>query len=64
MAKVRLDQQLLAKGLVNSREEAKKLILAGEVSVNGHMNDKASSKVSEEDELIIKKSQNLLAEVD
>jgi len=54
MAKARLDQQLLAKGLVNSREEAKKLILAGEVSVNGHMNDKASTKVSEEDELIIK----------
>jgi 23S rRNA (cytidine1920-2'-O)/16S rRNA (cytidine1409-2'-O)-methyltransferase len=54
MAKLRLDQQLLAKGLVNSREEAKKLILAGEVSVNGHMNDKASAKVSEVDELIIK----------
>ena len=54
MAKARLDQQLLAKGLVTSREEAKKLILAGEVSVNGHMNDKASTKVSEEDDLIIK----------
>jgi len=54
MAKSRLDQQLLAKGLVNSREEAKKLILAGEVSVNGHMNDKASSKVSDDDELKIK----------
>ena len=54
MAKTRLDQQLLAKGLVNSREEAKRLILAGEVSVNGHMNDKASSKVSDEDALTIK----------
>jgi len=54
MAKSRLDQQLLAKGLVYSREEAKKLILAGEVSVNGHMNDKASSKVSDDDELKIK----------
>ena len=54
MPKSRLDQQLLAKGLVNSREQAKKLILAGEVSVNGHMDDKASSKVSDDDELKIK----------
>ena len=54
MAKNRLDLQLLAKGLVKSREEAKKLILAGEVSVNGHMNDKASFKVSDDDELKIK----------
>ncbi len=54
MTKNRLDLQLLAKGLVKSREEAKKLILAGEVSVNGHMNDKASFKVSDADELKIK----------
>ena len=54
MPKTRLDLQLLAKGLVNSREEAKKLILAGEVSVNGHMNDKASFKVNDDDELKIK----------
>ena len=36
MPKVRLDQLLASRGLCDSREQAKRLILAGEVEVEGH----------------------------
>lgn len=36
MARIRLDQALVQQGLCPSREQAKRLILAGEVSVGGH----------------------------
>ena len=38
----RLDQELVARGLAESREQAQRLILAGEVWVNGQRWDKAS----------------------
>ena len=45
----RLDQELVERGLVASREQARRLILAGEVRVNGHPADKASRTVRPED---------------
>jgi len=41
----RLDVALVERGLCESREQARRLILAGEVRVNGHCVDKASRKV-------------------
>ena len=49
MASTRLDLAMLALGLCDSREQARRLILAGEVRVNGHPVDKASRGVKPED---------------
>lgn len=46
--KQRLDQALVARGLVESRELAQRLILAGEVTVNGQRATKASQPVTDE----------------
>ena len=45
--RVRLDTQLVAHGLVPSREKAKRLILAGVVRVNGQLASKASDLVDD-----------------
>ena len=45
---------LFEKGLVESREKAKALIIAGEVLVNGIAADKAGAQVTRDDELTIK----------
>lgn len=49
--KKRLDQAIVEAGLVSSREKAKRLIMAGEVRVNGHPARKASDRVAESDVL-------------
>ncbi len=54
--KVRLDQLLLERGLVRSRERAKALILAGEVWVAGKRIDKAGTKVDPEAPVELKSS--------
>lgn len=51
MANERLDLALLARGMCDSREQARRLILAGEVRVNGHPVDKASRGVKPGDTL-------------
>ena len=48
MGKVRIDVLLLERGLVESREHARRLLLAGEVRVNDHLVDKAARKVDPE----------------
>jgi len=54
--KIRLDRLLLDKGLVESREKAKALILAGDVTVNGLKVDKAGMLVHQEADIgILKK---------
>ena len=54
MAKSRLDAALVERGLSDSCEQAKRLIIAGEVIVNGHAKTKPGANVSEEDELVVK----------
>jgi 23S rRNA (cytidine1920-2'-O)/16S rRNA (cytidine1409-2'-O)-methyltransferase len=46
MPKIRLDQHLPALGLVPSREQARRLIMAGEVTVNGQVVDKPATPVA------------------
>lgn len=48
MAKIRLDNLLLARGMAPSREKARALILAGEVKVNDLRVDKPGTGVNEE----------------
>ncbi len=50
----RLDQLLVERGLCDSREQAKRLIIAGEVKVGGHFASKPAVKVAEDAEIEIR----------
>ncbi len=52
--KTRLDKLLFDKGIVESREKAKALILAGNVLVNGEVVDKAGTLINSDADLSIK----------
>jgi 23S rRNA (cytidine1920-2'-O)/16S rRNA (cytidine1409-2'-O)-methyltransferase len=52
--KERLDRLLHQRGLVSSREQGKRLIMAGEVTVDGQMVDKAGMQVPAGSELRVK----------
>lgn len=52
--KSRLDVSLVTLGFCESREQARRLILAGEVTVNGHCADKASYSVKAADTVDVK----------
>jgi 23S rRNA (cytidine1920-2'-O)/16S rRNA (cytidine1409-2'-O)-methyltransferase len=54
MPKTRLDQRLHALGLTASREQARRLIMAGEVTVDGQMVDRPSATVADEARVEIK----------
>jgi 23S rRNA (cytidine1920-2'-O)/16S rRNA (cytidine1409-2'-O)-methyltransferase len=54
MKGTRLDQELVHRALAQSRESAKRLILAGEVLVGGHVADKPATPVDREIEIIVK----------
>jgi len=54
MARTRLDQALVQQGLCPSREQAKRLIIAGEVSVNGHPSTKPGLLIPDDAVLHIK----------
>jgi 23S rRNA (cytidine1920-2'-O)/16S rRNA (cytidine1409-2'-O)-methyltransferase len=49
----RLDQALVERGLCDSRERAKRLILAGKIRVNGHPARKASDSAKTSDEITL-----------
>ena len=49
----RLDQVLVERGLCDSREKARRLILAGQVRVNGHPARKPSDSVKPADEIAV-----------
>ncbi|MCB1093813.1 MAG: TlyA family rRNA (cytidine-2'-O)-methyltransferase, partial [Verrucomicrobiae bacterium] len=53
-AKQRLDQALVARGLCDSREQAKRLILAGQVVVEGVANPKPGLNVAEDQPIRVK----------
>ncbi|HRF98369.1 MAG TPA: TlyA family RNA methyltransferase [Aggregatilineales bacterium] len=52
--KIRLDVLLHQRGLIESREKARAMIMAGEVTVNGVLVDKPGTKVHESDDLVLK----------
>lgn len=54
MPKPRLDQRLHELGLTPSREQARKLIMAGEVLVNGQLVDRPAAAVALEAEITLK----------
>ena len=53
MTKVRLDVEMVNRGLCPSREKARALILAGEVRVNGVRADKAGQEIAEAAEITV-----------
>ena len=55
MSKERLDQLIVSRGLSDSREQARRLVLAGEVQVGGiHGNLKPGQKIPDDSEITIK----------
>jgi 23S rRNA (cytidine1920-2'-O)/16S rRNA (cytidine1409-2'-O)-methyltransferase len=54
MPKQRLDQRLHALGLTESREQARRLIMAGEVLVNGQVADKPAAAIADDAQVEIK----------
>jgi 23S rRNA (cytidine1920-2'-O)/16S rRNA (cytidine1409-2'-O)-methyltransferase len=52
--KIRLDQLMVQKGLAESREKAKAIIMAGEVMVDGTMADKPGHIFAEDSEILLK----------
>lgn len=54
MDKRRLDAEMARRALADSREQAKRFIMAGEVLVNGHRADKPSMQVVETDDIRVK----------
>lgn len=53
MTGVRLDIEMVNRGMVSSRERAKAMIMAGEVTVNGQRNCKAGHEIKTEDKIAI-----------
>jgi 23S rRNA (cytidine1920-2'-O)/16S rRNA (cytidine1409-2'-O)-methyltransferase len=49
----RVDQALVERGLIESREKAKRAIMAGQVRINGQVASKPSESVGEKDQLTV-----------
>jgi 23S rRNA (cytidine1920-2'-O)/16S rRNA (cytidine1409-2'-O)-methyltransferase len=56
----RLDMQLVARGLVDSREKAKRLVLAGAVRVNGQLAHKPSDLVDDHANLVVEAAEKFV----
>jgi 23S rRNA (cytidine1920-2'-O)/16S rRNA (cytidine1409-2'-O)-methyltransferase len=54
LPKTRLDQQVHGRGLTESREQARRLIMAGEVLVDGQVVDRPAASVDEAAEIVLK----------
>lgn len=54
MAKERLDQSLVRRGLFSSRERAQRAVMAGLVQVDGALVDKSGTRVATEAEITVK----------
>ena len=53
MATLRADQALVERGLCQSREKARRAVMAGQVAINGHPARKPSDRVRPGDELVL-----------
>ena len=58
MARVRLDQLLVTRGLARSRERARAQILAGDVSVNGQTIAKAGTLIDEQAAVVVREPEH------
>ena len=59
--KTRLDQALVARGIIPSREKASRQIMAGQVRINGQVARKASQEVTEEDKLELEAAEKFVS---
>jgi 23S rRNA (cytidine1920-2'-O)/16S rRNA (cytidine1409-2'-O)-methyltransferase len=59
--KIRLDQLLMEKGLAESREKARRLILAGQVLVDGQPAPKPGHTVSPDREIVLKEVERFVS---
>lgn len=57
----RLDQALVSRGLSESREKAKRAVMAGQVRVNGQVAHKASETVKPEDQLTVEQPEKYVS---
>ncbi len=57
----RLDQALVDRGLSESRERAKRLILAGQALINGQLAHKPSDKVRDDDSVALKTTEKFVS---
>ena len=57
MTKIRLDVEMVSRGLCPSREKARALILAGEVRVNGVRAEKAGQEIAPDAEVTVVEDQ-------
>ena len=58
---IRLDQALVERSLCDSREKAKRAILAGQIRVNGQLANKASDSVKPDDEIVLLASEKFVS---
>ncbi|QHI69876.1 TlyA family RNA methyltransferase [Tichowtungia aerotolerans] len=61
MKKIRLDQLLVDRGLAESREKAKRLVLAGQVLIDGQPAPKPGHPVTTDHEIEIKQSERFVS---
>jgi 23S rRNA (cytidine1920-2'-O)/16S rRNA (cytidine1409-2'-O)-methyltransferase len=61
MKKIRLDQLLVEKGLAESREKAKRLILAGQVIVDGHPAPKPGHPLAPDHKIVLKEAERFVS---
>ena len=59
--RLRLDQALVERGLCESREKAKRAIMAGQVRVNGHSAAKASDAIKDSDQIELAGSEKFVS---
>ena len=59
--KIRLDQRIVQLGLLESREKAKAMIMAGQVYVNGQKELKAGTNVKPEDSIEVRSSMEFVS---
>jgi len=59
--KIRLDQLLLEKGVSDSREKAKRLILAGQVLVDGHPSPKPGHPLAPNHKIVVKEPERFVS---
>ena len=61
MKKIRLDQLLVERGLAESREKAKRLVMAGQVLVDGHPAPKPGHPVTTDHKIVLKEAERFVS---